>query len=359
MAQKNYSPDTEYQTLIDIYLGKFGQWLTLLPGINTSLPYMVNAFLFNLLTLLLSYLTSLLFKESTIFKENWRVLVGGVMYTFILIVGLKHIISLVFDFIREHIDPLLEDQKDKENLAKALQSFSNITPAVTIALALFIGRGIFSFFYLDISPERGPLGVSGNLLTTITFPQLWVIIYYFGHLLKIIYEFKNFSYNIKQMDPVTSKLIENYRRLTINMIYLVSSVVFTATIVFSWAGVITPLNALFITLAGWLPLFSLFGISFYTQKQIINNTKLELIRELDNQIVTLQSKDKIPSTATLEQINQLIELQKHVKGTPDSSFDISAYLNFLTTLVIPILPSSITLYMDKITELFQQLFGIE
>ncbi len=65
----------------------------------------------------------------------------------------------------------------------------------------------------------------------------------------------------------------------------------------------------------------------------------------------LESGEDVPSKDTLEHIRALIDYHNQVKDTPDSALNFRAGLNFLNSLLLPLL-AFVLANLDKALSLF-------
>ncbi len=102
---------------------------------------------------------------------------------------------------------------------------------------------------------------------------------------------------------------------------------------------------------GWVPTIALFVASQYTLARIITNAKWQTLNGIQAQIAELQAREPILGEETLAHINKLMDYHDRIAATPDSALDVRAGLNFLNSLLLPLL-AFVLANLTPILELF-------
>jgi len=62
-----------------------------------------------------------------------------------------------------------------------------------------------------------------------------------------------------------------------------------------------------------------------------------MLNELQSKIETLYSEEEIPSKDGLDRLEKLMNYHDRIKATPNSALNFRASLNFLNSLLLPVL----------------------
>ncbi len=102
-------------------------------------------------------------------------------------------------------------------------------------------------------------------------------------------------------------------------------------------GVFNLPNIVLVVLMGWGPLITLFLINQYALARIINRGKWKKLNEIRANIEMLESQEDIPDEKTLAHLTKLMDYYDRIKDTPNSALDIRTGLNFVNSLLLPLL----------------------
>jgi len=91
----------------------------------------------------------------------------------------------------------------------------------------------------------------------------------------------------------------------------------------------------------------------YVLAKIITRAKWKTLNEIQAQIKRLRGQEDIPSEKTLEHLGQLMDYHNRIKATRNSALDLRAGLNFLNSLLLPLL-AFVLANLDRILALFSQ-----
>jgi hypothetical protein len=94
----------------------------------------------------------------------------------------------------------------------------------------------------------------------------------------------------------------------------------------------------------------------YHLSDVIVRAKWKLLNELQEKIEKLSGADEIPDKDGLDRLSKLMDYHDRIKATPNSALNFRASLNFLNSLLLPIL-AFILANLDKVIEVMRNLEG--
>ncbi len=149
-------------------------------------------------------------------------------------------------------------------------------------------------------------------------------------------------------DPSSSEIIHRLSDLLSNFVYLCAVIVALAIFFGVYAGQWFNIIRLILL---WIPLILLFILNQYALSRIIINAKWKTLNNIQAKIGQLQTQEEIPAKDTLAHIRELMDYHDHIRNTRNTAFDFRAGLNFLNSLLIPLL-AFVLANLDKMLSLF-------
>jgi hypothetical protein len=122
-----------------------------------------------------------------------------------------------------------------------------------------------------------------------------------------------------------------------NFVYIAAVLAAIVTLVAALLGWLTLATIIFLALVGWGPLTALFVTNQVALAKIITRAKWKKLNEIQAQIEKLEAEENIAEKETMETINRLMDYHDRIKATRNSALDLRAGLNFLNSLLLPLL----------------------
>lgn len=123
------------------------------------------------------------------------------------------------------------------------------------------------------------------------------------------------------------------------------------TLVFTVYGITTLFWLIFLIIIIWGPAITFFIIGQYSLSNIITNAKWQKLNQIQSRVERLEAEANIEDKDTMETINRLMEYHNQILKTPNSALNIRASLNFLNSLLLPVL-AFVLANLDKLLALF-------
>jgi hypothetical protein len=318
--------------------------------------WIVGVFL-SLITLLIIFLISLLLNEEYAdlpIKGRFGIvlIVWGIGFAYAFFIILKtYADRQIFPYLRDYLIDYIQRERDLDELKAWIEGLFNIKShlgfSLLVAIVLtssinfwfyklllgsFIGYGLLLFFFIVN-------GVGGSL------------IYFILKMALLPIHIGQFHLRLFNLDPESSEIIEKTSDVFNSFILVVSLI--TIFIVFSSAVVeqLFVVNLILVFVIAFGPLIALFITSQHTLQKTITRAKWQTLNELQKKIEHLQNQEDIPSPDTLEHLNKLTDYHNRIKNTRNTSLDLRATLNFITSLLLP-LASFVLANLDQVLALF-------
>jgi hypothetical protein len=152
-------------------------------------------------------------------------------------------------------------------------------------------------------------------------------------------------------DPASSELIARLSGELAVYVYIISFyfTVFTVNDTAFISNQTTAAVTLVLTL--WSPIIALFVLNQSALSSIIRRAKWKTLNEIQAKVVKLQASENFESKETIDAINRLLDYLERVNKTHSSALDLRAYLNFVNSLLLPLIAFLLG-NIDKVMALF-------
>ncbi len=242
-----------------------------------------------------------------------------------------------FTTLRNDILNSIESVADLTDLQNWLNLVCNKKKALLFALALGILAGPSLPFLVPPSfIGGGAVDVGLMLITAITMAQLGMGVYLLLLFVALPSRLSRYQFKLYAADPSSSEVIGQLSSMLMQFVYLWAILAAYVTLLSASLGLLAS-SAVILTLANWGVLAVLFVIIQIALAKIIARAKWKTLNEIQSQIERLRSQEEIPSEQTLTHLSKLMDYHDRVKATRNSALDIRSGLNFINSLLLPLL----------------------
>jgi len=342
----------DYRTLVDIILDGVGRFVQKLTRSSKPSPYWFNAIILGLVTVLISLLTSLFFGEYyPLRREFILVEISIVVIAFANLVTLKMNTRAIFSSFHERLLIAIESEKDLSDLQSWLVGVCNVKKNLALALILGIVVGFYGSILLSII-RGGFIGVGPTILLEIASIQAAIGLYPVIYFLMLPIRLSHFQFKLYAADPSTSEVIDHLSDMLNYIVYIGTVNAVLISIFVAWFELLSTLAGIVpLILFIWAPLTAFFLINQYALAKIITRAKWKKLNEIQAKIETLEAKENIADKDTMEAVNRLMDYHDRIKATRNSALDLRASLNFLNSLLLPVLGFALA-NLDRLLEFF-------
>jgi len=197
----------EYKTLTDILLNGTGHLIQKITRNPESLPFWYSGVVIALVTLLVSFLTSLLLGESHSFREMILLEILAVGVALVFVTMSKIYIGITFTNLRNNLLDVIESVADLADLQHWLAAVCNVKKSLIFSLAYGISVG----FYIPIlwtATRGGFFGFGPTILLVITSFQAGMFGYYGLLFLALPARLSRYQCHLYAADPSSSEVID-------------------------------------------------------------------------------------------------------------------------------------------------------
>ena len=147
---------------------------------------------------------------------------------------------------------------------------------------------------------------------------------------------RRYDMNLFAADPSSSELVSLLSGVLGSVVYFVAVFAAYNTLSAAFIGFFLPLSIITVFVL-WLPIIAMFALNQTSLTSIIRRAKWKTLNEIQAKVERLQATDNFEEKETMEAINRLMDYHDRVKRTRNSAIDLSTTLNFINSLLLPLL----------------------
>jgi hypothetical protein len=319
---------------------------------ESKLPsYWFNGLIVAVLTVLVGWLVSAITGESItardILVSVWAAGVGALA----LIVNKINIRTFLEAFHESIIDKILspDNVNDLEGWLK--RNFNLFSPLV----AGLAGGPILA--YILISNLEYPITIGTVVVVVLSCIQsIWVAYYLGPFYISLPSQLARYHFDLYTTDPSSSEVVGRLSRLMTFILYVTLGFIVLLTVGLNQVDVLNLQTAFVFSLLIWAPTIVSYGAGQFHISNMITMAKWKTLNEIQSKIEelyrdALHEENESPQKEILDVIEKLMNSHDRIKTTPNSALNFRAGLNFLNSLLLPILAFVVAnIDLDKVFE---------
>lgn len=268
--------------------------------------------------------------------DDFLLFLPMVLIVYLGVVGIRKYWHLVTSILAGHMLDAISTIKDIHDLEDWLSSWKN--RRVELIFSILFAIVFYAYFILtaiftgDVIPR-----ISVIIAFLPMFIQMGLLFYDFFRALNMPLRIQHYQLKLYQADPASSEVIARLSGMFTAFIFLIAAIAGVLTLLLAIFNPLPLAGSVFVIAVGWLPLILSFTITQRALRRIIKNGKQKALNEIQAKVEKLQAQEEIPAEETLKHIRALIDYHDYIKSRRDSTFDIQTGLNFLNSLLFPVI----------------------
>jgi hypothetical protein len=262
---------------------------------------------------------------------------SGIVSAFVSLVIFKFYI----DYVRTKlVNDIVDAMIGEDNLVDLQHWFEwvcNIKLHFLFCLVYGLVLGIYTANQLS-DLYKGFIGYGPSVITCLVAFIWGIPMYFLFVFLALPIRLSRFDYQLYKADPRDSEVIAHLSSLFIGSVYLYAIVATGSTFYLAKVSLFSS-TIIISLLVAWLPIASLFFISQFALRKIITRRKWMTLKEIQDRIDQIQSQENLAEQETMDKINRLMDYHDRVRRSKDSTLDIRSGLDFLNSLLLPVVGS--------------------
>jgi hypothetical protein len=322
--------------------------------------YWLTGIVLALLTFLLGVGISLALREDLTSDELLFTLWATGMGALSLIANKVNVRAFLNTFHGPLLDRM-ERSSDVGNLGNWLsRNFRLKFPLVFgFILGPVLGLLLYSGWNLShgVGPENpAPLHIGSSIAVILSCMEaMWVGYYLYPFYLMFPPELRRYQFDLYAPDPSSSEVVGRLSRLLSFILYVTMGFIIQLMIGLGFFSVLsesTLVPGFVVSLLVISPMVIMYAAGQYHLSDLIVRAKWKMLNELQAKIEKLSGGEEIPDKDTLERLSKLMDYHDRIQSTPNSALNFRASLNFLNSLLLPIL-AFVLANLDTVRDVMQ------
>jgi len=344
---KRQLEEGQYKTLVDVILYRVSGLIMRITRSTQEVSIGYSGTIIFLITFLIGIIAVVLFGEFTLLQDfitslSFRVglflFVGAALATGSMM-AINAFIGNVFTTMQEIVLDKVESTGTLADIQRWLEAVCNKR---LVLIGSIIGGTIGGIYgsSIVVSTVAGYfVGFGITILMALFSIQSAIFIIYLLLVLVLALSLRRYELSLYVGNPSSSKVISRLSGALSNFVYLVA--IYGAILTFGSAslGALTSFSILIFPFL-WVPIIAIFVVTQYGLASIIRRDKEKTLEELQKKIEDRypgKGEKAITDKESMEAIIRLMDYHDRIKATPNSAFDLRAGLNFINSLLLPLL----------------------
>jgi hypothetical protein len=319
--------------------------------------YWLNGVVIALFTLLIGWLISTIQGISLSRDETYLILWSAGTGSLSLIANKVNIRAFLKTFRESLLDKMTRDN-DMQNFGNWMEeNFGLRKPLVSGMVAgPLLAWFLYSSWLENHHAAVFQVSVFVVLLLS-SIQSVWVAYYLLPFYIAFPSRLNRYQFDLYTPDPSSSEVVGRLSRLLTFILYVTLGFIIQLTVGLTLLGVLTeqtPVAGFVFSIFVWAPTVILYAAGQFHLSDLIARAKWRMLNEVQTKIEALYSEEGIPSKDNLERLAKLMDYHDRIKTTPNSALNFRSSLNFLNSLLLPVLAFVIA-NLDKVLALIGNL----
>lgn len=333
----------EYITLVDVYLDWFDRLIRKITQRTIPLPgwyiVLILTLVYYLALYLISYVEGDLDNLYRLIKPPGAgrliVISLGPVFFIVSTIIINQYIHRIFNLWRDSGLDATESNASLKDFERWLKLACNRK----LHLVVTISGGLLGGVYVTILVSNLAHQFMGYWYT---FGAISILLYFYALvylvLIAVILSANLRRYEMKLFgtDPSSSELIFQLSGMLNSIVYFVAAFAAFLTFIAAVLGLLLELSIIAVFVL-WLPIIIMFILNQTSLSSIIRRAKWKTLNEIQTKVENLRSVGNFEEKETLEAINRIMDYHDRVKATRNSAIDLGTILNFINSLLLPLL----------------------
>lgn len=260
---------------------------------------------------------------------------GTVAISVINVIIINQSVSRIFAMWRDDI----LDSTESLSSVLAFENWLGIVCNRRLHFLVTILVGLFAILLAGAlaSAELMLMISNGFIFGLILMYLIWgAFIYQFAMAILLSAILLHYHLKLFAADPASSELLSRLSGELSFFVYFVAFVSVFISLVFIAMGLARTVGPILVLIL-WLPIIAIFVLNQTSLSALVRRAKWKTLNEIQAKVEKLQSAKNFGDKETMDAINRLLDYHERVNKTRTSALDFRAYLNFINSLLIPLL----------------------
>jgi len=327
---KQQIAEGEFRSLIDVILDGVGRVLQKLIRRPEPPAAWVSALVIGLSISLLGLVASLL--SGGVSRFGYRTLILGGSMIFLTIIIPRSTNTRTLKTLHDQVLDTLDTGEGIAGLHDWLTMIASRKWPILSSFLYVVLMFVYGTLFLETKDTPMDVAVVGIAMFIVS----GMMIYYLLLFLFLPGRLGWCHYRLNAWDPMTTEVVSQLSGLFNYIAYMIAFLLASMTL-FSVSLVTFDITNLLVMLPTWLVLIFIFVAGQMALTRIIKRAKRESLDEVEAQMTTLRIRGDPPDKETMETFMRTWDYHDRVKGTRNSVLNLKSVVNFVNTLLIPLL----------------------
>lgn len=330
MDLKRMIVEGQFQSLLDGILGGMGRIIQKLAFRSLPPPAWVGALGIALLIAGIGLIASSL--TGGVSQYGYRTLLLGGTMIFLTLMIPRSINKRTLVTLHDQLLDELESNAGLSSLHHWLTSLASKKWPILCGLLYVLINLAYGHFFLEEMDAPVDVVVVGFSMFIVSGTMLYYLLLF----LILPSRLGRCHYRLNAWDPVSTEVVTHLSGLFNYIAYMIAFLLAAITL-FTVSLVTFDVTNLFLMIPTWLVLIAIFVASQMALTRIIKRAKRESLSEVEAQMAALSQSGDPPDMETLQTLMRTWDYHDRIEGTRDSVLNFNGVLNFVNTLLIPLL----------------------
>jgi hypothetical protein len=332
----------EYRTLIDVILDRVGRIIQKITRSPQSISPWYSSITLYLIILLLGFGGLFLVGDVSAFTKQFMAFSASFL-PLSLLIGYFNIAGMVAGNIYVHRvitafhDNVLDAMESIENVNDFERWLTTICNRKKHFMFSVVGGVIVGVYLISVLANTGINILISTIAGTIVLNMFSVaFLYLLIYMVVLSAQIGRYHLKLYAAHPASSEIIGHLADLLSNFVYLVALYSTLLTLGVALQQFLIPFG-LTVILLFWIPIIGMFISNQNSLSRIIRRAKWKALNEIQTKVEKLQVVENFENKETMDAINRLMDYHDRVNATRNSALDLRATLNFVNSLLLPLL----------------------
>lgn len=268
--------------------------------------------------------------------EDFLIFLPLTLIVYLGVVGTRKYWRMTMSTISSHLLDAIDAIENLRDFEDWLKSWSNHRAELAWSIPFAV---LFESYFIIMAVLTGEGFPRIPVLIAFLpiFIQIGMLFYDFFRAISMPLHIRHYQFKLYQTDPASSEIIARLAGLFTAFVFLVAAIAGILTLLLTILNPLLVAGSIFVIAIAWIPLFLSFAVTQSALRHIIKYGKQKALSEIQAKVEKLQAKEEIPSEETLKHIRALIDYHDYIKSRRDSTLDLQSGLNFLNSLLFPVI----------------------
>jgi hypothetical protein len=352
----------EYKTLVDILLERLDRLIRKITRQSKALPIWFITGIFCFVLTLIAFMAIYVAGDWSnivhlvgLIGFDQRALVLRMLFNYVFYIAsavvINQYIGGIFIFWRDNMLDVTESVASLEQFEDWLEKVCNWRwHFLTATIGGLLGG---SYVVAIVGARLGAfIGYSSTFISIVITIFFMAFLYLFMMIILLSARLRRYDLKLFAADPSNSELVSRLSGELSFGIYLVALFASIQTLSTGITGFLPTVGILLVVIL-WLPIIAMFVLNQTSLSSILRRAKWKTLNEIQAKVEKLQAMENFEDKETMDAINRLMDYHDRVKATRNSALDLNTTLNFIKSLLLPLL-AFILGNLDLVLKLFSR-----